>query len=137
MLRRVPLWSVISMAKNGRKPWKSSSCSPRACASTIDSVARIAVWPPKERWVAARLLNAWSRDALPPRAQRLDALLALALRERPGRRLLPAWLDADAAALALRLVAPLASTEATVQDSMRVAHVLASELVSRPEFGGS
>jgi nitric oxide reductase NorD protein len=84
-------------------------------------------------WVAKRLLNAWGRDAIPTRGRRLDALLALALLDDPAVAA-PGWLDAGAAALALRLLAPLASAEATVQDSMRVAHVLAAQL-ARPVLG--
>ena len=81
------------------------------------------------RWVADQLLARWAALPAPTRSQRLDALFALVLRGgAPGP--LPDWLIGGATELVARVVAPLASPGATVEDSMRAAQALATALAS-------
>ena len=77
-------------------------------------------------WAGTRLLERWGQDPAPSRAVLLDTLLALVL----GARNRPEWLPADALRLVADLLRPLASPEATVEDSMRVARALAGVLVT-------
>ncbi len=78
-------------------------------------------------WVATRLLDRWKKEPSPASGQRLDLLFALMLLGS-GEYRPPGWLAGDGAALVRQLVAPLARPEATVQDSMRVAEALATEM---------
>lgn len=78
-------------------------------------------------WVALKLFEQWRAADVPTRAQMFDALYVLTLADG-GVDALPAWIDRKAAALMLRLLAPLADQRATVQDSMRLALSLSDAL---------
>ena len=93
------------------------------------------------RWVADQLLGRLADLPAPSRAQRLDALFAIAVRGEgdgaPGAPL-PDWLTGDAARLIVRCVAPLAASGTTVGDAMRVAETLAAALTAaEPDYAQS
>lgn len=79
------------------------------------------------RWIGAQLLARVGPHGGPDWEQVLDGLFSLALAGGDFRDR-PAWLPAPLAELVLRLVAPLSDPNATVQESMRVAHALARAL---------
>ena len=74
------------------------------------------------RSLGTRLVARWAHEAAPSRTMVLDALLALVL----GAEGRPPWLAADAVAVVGRLVAPLATPDATVEDALRIARLLAA-----------
>ena len=76
------------------------------------------------RALGTRLLERWAAGPAPSRTVVLDALLVLVLGARPR----PGWLAPEAVALVVRLVAPLAAPDATVEDALAVARALAAVL---------
>ncbi len=81
-------------------------------------------------WVGRQLLQRWEHEGPASPERTLDAAFALVLAGASAN--IPAWLDREAVAPMLRLVTPLASPLATVQDSMRIAHTLAELLSQAP-----
>jgi hypothetical protein len=78
-------------------------------------------------WVGTRVLERWANEKPAGQGRIMDALFAFLL-GATQREKRPAWLPRGAAELVVRCAAPLAVPDATVQDSMRVAHELAAAL---------
>jgi nitric oxide reductase NorD protein len=78
------------------------------------------------RWVGQRLLLRAAPETRADRAQFLDTLFSLALVEWDAPT--PSWLAAGVVDLVRQLIRPLTVPAATVQDSMHVAHALATRL---------
>lgn len=87
------------------------------------------------RELGSALLRRWRSIRVVTLDRVLDALLAFTWAE--GREPLPPWLPADLARIAIVAFAPLASPEATVEDSMAVAEHLARRLAERARMDAS
>jgi hypothetical protein len=81
------------------------------------------------RWVGSQLVQRWRGERAVGQARVLDSLFAFLLAGADPDDC-PSWLPGRVAALVVAAVVPLAGAEATVQDSVRVAHELATVLES-------